>query len=167
MERRLSGGGDRNGGERGAGDHGAGGGAERGTAARSAAGEGVLLWQPGSVAAATEAQQRVPSLAPAASGAIGGRATVMVARGHPNRRGIFLSWVSATLYWVWVWSGLQLVSASVCAILSWLVHPVVILWGWWRVLVVDEYADHLFEAVFLLIVLAPIVFISVLKTMLE
>uniref|UniRef100_A0A0E0M6B1 Uncharacterized protein n=1 Tax=Oryza punctata TaxID=4537 RepID=A0A0E0M6B1_ORYPU len=127
------------------GDHGTGGSVERGSAT-----QGVLRRQPGSAATATEAQRCIPSLAPAASGAIGGGAAAMVARGHPNRRGTFSSWAFATLYWVAVWSGLY-------------GHPL----GWWRVLVADEYANHRCEAVFLLIVLAPIVFISVLKAMLE
>uniref|UniRef100_A0A0E0M6E4 Uncharacterized protein n=1 Tax=Oryza punctata TaxID=4537 RepID=A0A0E0M6E4_ORYPU len=128
---------------------------------------GVLRRRPGSAATATEAQRRVPSSAPAASGAIGVGAAVMVAWGCLNRMGTFMSWVFTALYWVWVWSGLQFVSATICATLSWLARPVIILWEWWPPLVADEYADHLCEAVFLLIVLAPIVFISVLKAMLE
>lgn len=80
-----------------------------------------------------------------------------------NRVGNFLARIVAAWQWVWVkvWS----FGIAICTVLTWVVYPVVFLWGLLLELTDDGHDDHLWVAILLLILLAPVVFLNYMDTL--
>lgn len=129
------------------------------------AGGGLLRRRSGPKVAEIEVQRRaIPPVQVTGGAAVGEGAGAVVPK-RSCRGETFLAGVAIVLRWVC--SSMRFVGATIFTILAWMVRPLVLLWKWWRDLIDDGHSDYLCEAVCLFIVLAPIVFVSTLKALLE